>query len=423
MASLSRRARRLLDAPPFAPYLREHFARFAGHWDPAERPDGYIPLCIAENKRKAAALLARLARYRDVPARVLGYDAMIGNLEFREHLAAFMGRTFLGRTFGPENLAVVAGAGSVLELLFHALADPGEGVLVPTPSYAGFWADLETRDELAIVRVDGSSADGFALTTERLDAAIAGAGRPVRALLFTNPDNPLARVASRETLLEIVGWAERRGVHVVFDEIYALSVFGATPFVSGASLRPSLGDFVHIVWAFSKDFGASGLRCGVLVSENAEVISAVDQLAYWSACSGHTQFLLSSFVADAAAVDAHVAEVRRDLAETHDAVVLALAQAGIAHIPAAAAYFLVCDLREFLDEPTVAAERRLWQRLLDEANVNLTPGEACRIAEPGFFRLCYAGVELAAVLVAIERMARCLGAGRRSRVADPRDAL
>jgi len=411
MSMLSQRARRLIESPPMAAYILEHFARLELGWDPTTRPDGYIPLCVAENKRRTTALLAALAKYRDVPARVLGYDAMTGNVEFREHLAAFMGRTFLGRSFAAENLAVVAGAGSVLELLFHAIADEGEGVLVPTPSYAGFWADLETRDGLTIVRVDCASTDGFALTTQRLDAALATAGRPVRALLFTNPDNPLGRVASRETLLEILRWADDRGIHVVFDEIYALSVFGPAPFVSAASLRPSLGDRVHVVWAFSKDFGASGLRCGVLVSESAEVIAAVDQLAYWSACSGHTQYLLSSFVADTAAVDAYLAEMRRDLAETHAAVVHALARAGIPHIPATAGFFVLCDLRAFLDAPTVDAERRLWRRLLDEANVNLTPGEACRIAEPGFFRLCFAGVELPAVLVAIERMGRCLDPG------------
>jgi aspartate/methionine/tyrosine aminotransferase len=408
MSTLSRRGQRLLDSPPMASYLHEHFARVERAWDPITCPDGYVALCVAENKRMAGALLTRLARYRDVPAHVLGYDAMIGNFEFRRHLAEFMGRAFLGRRFAAENLAVVAGAGSVLELLFHAIADPGDGVLVPTPSYAGFWADLETRDALSIVRVDCPSAEGFALTIERLDAAIATASCPVRALLFTNPDNPLGRVAARETLLEILSWAEHRGIHLVFDEIYALSVFGPTPFVSGASLRPSLGDRVHVVWAFSKDFGASGLRCGVLVSESAAVISAVDQLAYWSACSGHTQYLLSSFVADTAAVDAYVADMQRDLAETHEAVVHALTRVGIPHIPATAGFFVLCDLRAFLDAPTVDAERRLWRRLLDQANVNLTPGDACRIAEPGFFRLCFAGVELPAVLVAIERIGRCL---------------
>ena len=169
-----------------------------------------------------------------------------------------MGRMFLGRRFAPEQIAVLAGAGTVLENLFYALADPGDAILVPTPSYAGFWVDLETRADLNIVPVPCSSSDGFRLTTERLDAALAGAERPVKALLFTNPDNPLGRIASAEDIGRIVDWAEARNIHVVFDEIYALSVFGETPFTSVAALRPSLGDHVHIVWAFSKDFGASG---------------------------------------------------------------------------------------------------------------------------------------------------------------------
>jgi aspartate/methionine/tyrosine aminotransferase len=410
MSTISQRGQRLIASPPLSPYILEHFVRADQAWDAATRPDGYVALCIAENKHMAAPLLAALAKTTDVPARVLGYDAMIGNLEFRENLAAFMSRTFLGRPVAADNLAVLAGAGTVLELLMYALADAGDGVLVPTPSYAGFWADLETRDELSIVRVDCRSDEGFALTPARLDAAVASAACPVRVLLFTNPDNPLGRVASRDTLLEILQWAEARRIHLVFDEVYALSVFGEQPFVSGASLRPSLGEYVHVVWAFSKDFGASGLRCGVLVSENTAALAAVDQLAYWSACSGHTQYLLSELVSDAAAVDAYLADMRRDLRQTYAAVTAALDEARLPYLPAEAAFFLIVDLRAFLDAPTEAAEQRLWQRLLDEANVNLTPGSACRIAEPGFFRLCYAGVELAAVQLAIDRIARCLRA-------------
>src|SRR5690606_37454053 len=171
----------------------------------------------------------QLAHYRNVPARTLGYDAMIGNLEFRQKLADFMGRTFLGRTIAADRLAVLAGAGAVLEQLFYAITDPGDGVLVPTPSYAGFWADLETRDELRIVPVPTTSASGFRLTTEQLDRAVAQAERPIKALLFTTPDNPLGRVYTRAQLLEILDWCERANIHVVFDEVYALSSFGAQP--------------------------------------------------------------------------------------------------------------------------------------------------------------------------------------------------
>ena len=407
MPKLSRRGQLLVDRPPFPAYIAEHFARAGQRWDRELHPDGYISLCIAENKLHNDALIAQLDRY-EVPARTLGYDAMTGNLDFRQRLATFMGRRFLGRTFDAEQLVVVAGAGTVLEMLCYAICDPGDGVLIPTPSYAGFWADLETRDELNIVPAHCVSEDEFRLTPARLDAAVATADCPVTALLFTTPNNPLGKVYTRDEVLEIVDWTERRGIQLIVDEIYALSVFGEREFVSVASLHAQLGDGVHIVWAFSKDFGASGLRCGVLISENQAVLEAVGGLAYWSACSGHTQHLLAELVADDAAVDEYIAGMRVKLGQAYRRVTSALDALGIAYLPAEAAFFLICDLRSHLEAPTWEAERELWRRILEDANVNLTPGEACRINEPGFFRLCYASESGDSVAEAIARLGRLL---------------
>lgn len=410
---LSARGASLVASPPLAAYILEHFAHGDDAWDAEANPDGYIALCIAENRSMWEVLVARLATYRgDVPPRVLGYDAMIGNLWFREQLAAFMSRTFLGRTIAAEQLAVVAGAGAVLELLFHALADPGDGVLIPTPSYAGFWSDLETRDELHVVPVHCSSEDGFRLSTRALDQALAQAKVPIKALLFTSPNNPLGCVYTRDELQAVLDWSQRVGIHVVFDEIYALSVFGERAFVSAASLGDVLGPRVHVVWAFSKDFGASGLRCGVLWSENAAVLRAVDALAYWAACSGDTQYLLGRLVGDREFVDGYIVQMQAGLRSIHALVSAALDRHAIAHIPAEAGFFVICDLRSWLDEPSWAGEDRLWRRIVDEAKVNLTPGAACRIAEPGWFRLCFASVAPAAVLAGIDRVAKVLAAAR-----------
>ncbi len=405
---LSGRARRLLADPPAAEYLREHELRSAAPYDARSKPDGYIPLCVAENGLVWDLLEPKMAASRDVPRRVLAYDSMIGSLEFRAQLARFMGRAFLGRQFGPEQLAVLAGAGTVLEILFYALADEGEAVLVPTPSYAGVWPDLQTRDRVEIVPVPCSSTDGFRLTAALLDRAVATAGRPVRALLFTSPNNPLGTVYTPPEIEEVLRWAEGARIHVVFDEIYALSVFGPRPFTSCAELRASLGDSTHIVWAFSKDFAASGLRCGVLVSENESVIAAVESLAYWACCSGDTQFMLGRMISDDAWVDRYVTEMRRRLNDAYRAVATALGEAGITHLPAEAGFFLLADLRRFLTEPSWQGEHALWRRMLEDGNVNLTPGSACRIAEPGFMRLCFASVPTATAVEGVRRLARVL---------------
>ena len=329
---LSRRAQALLAGGAIPEYLQRHSEGLRDSFDPVANPAGYIGLCEAENRLVAEMVAERLDRAPGMPATALGYDAMIGSLRFREQLGRFMGRTFLGREFGPEQISVLAGAGSVLELLFHALGDPGDGVLVPTPSYNGFWLDLELRAGVSIVPVHRSISDGFRLTPELLDRAVAGAGRPVKALLFTSPDNPLGTVASPEEIQRVLEWADDRDLHVVFDEIYALSVFGERKFTSCSDVRPSLGERVHIVWAFSKDFGASGLRCGVLVSENRAVNAAVDALAYWVCCSGHTQHLLGDMISDETWIDSYIGSMRELLRGAHARLAAALDAGGIRHL-------------------------------------------------------------------------------------------
>ena len=410
-SSLSRRARGMLAGQAAPGYLEAHSARSVNPYHPIRNPDGYIGLCVAENKLVADLVASRLGAVKSVPPEVLGYDAMTGARWFRRQLGRFMGRTFLGLEFPPERISVLAGAGSVLEILFHALGDPGDGVLVPTPSYAGFWLDLELRNRLAIVPVHTAPGDGFRLTPELLDRAADGAGRPVKALLFTNPDNPLGRVAAPGDIDAVLGWAEHRGLHVVFDEIYALSVFGERSFTSVAELRPSLGGHVHVVWAFSKDFGASGLRCGVLVSENEAFNAAVDALAYWACCSGHTQHLLGELISDDEWVDGFIETMRRLLGDAYRRVTASLDGGGIAYVPAEAGFFVLLDLRRFLTQPTWDAENALWRRLLDGADVNLTPGAACHVGEPGFFRLCYAGVPSDTLEVGVRRIVALLDRG------------
>ena len=57
----------------------------------------------------------------------------------------------------------------------------------------------------------------------------------------------------------------------------------------------------------------------------------------------------------------------------------------------------------------LAAEGALWRRFLEEANVNLSPGSACRIGEPGFMRVVFPCVAPEAAAIGVARMAKVLG--------------
>ncbi len=407
MTDISKRARELLEAEILDEYLVEQQTRQDDPYHPSDNPGGYISLCVAENKLVWDLLEHKLASSRDIDHHVIGYDAMFGSSRFRERVARFMSRTFIGHAVDPDHLVTAAGAGTILETLFYAIADAGEGVLVPTPSYAGFWLDLEARNGLVIVPVHTESASGFELTTGHLDNALEHADRPIRALLFTTPNNPLGTVYSAEEVRTVLDWCQANEIHAVIDEIYALSVFGGQPFVS-ASTFP-MGDFVHIVWAFSKDFAVSGLRCGVLYTKNEQIRAFAQTVAYWQAVSGDTQHVLGELIADTAWVDGFIAENQRRLGTAYRATVGALDEIGVSYIPSSAGFFLVADLRPFLDEPTWDAEARLWRRILEEANVNLTPGSSLRCGEPGFFRICFASQPSHIAIEGVKRVGALLG--------------
>ena len=103
-----------------------------------------------------------------------------------------------------------------------------------------------------------------------LEAADQNATVPVRALMITNPHNPIGQCYSRSVLEACVKFCAKTDIHLIFDEVYAMTSFPCPeladppPFVSGLALDiEALGgkpNMVHVIWSSSKDFGQSGVR-------------------------------------------------------------------------------------------------------------------------------------------------------------------
>lgn len=371
-------------------------------WTP-DRVDGFVDMSTAENALVWDLLEPQVSKARSVPASAARYGDTRGSALFRAAVADLVARTFVNRPVDPDSICALAGAGAVLEAVFHALCDPGDGVLVATPGYAGFWMDLETRDEAVIVPVPTQWEDGFRITPDALDRACAASTRPIRALLLCSPDNPTGRVLDASELADLVEWCRSRGVHLVSDEVYALSVHDGSPFTSVANVT-ELGDDVHIVWAISKDFAVSGFRCGVLVTENDRLQRVVAGQAIWSGVSGRTQHLFAELLSDRDWTDRYLTEMRRRLADAHAVATTALTARDIRHLSGQAGFFVMVDLTAHLEEPTFTAERDLWRRMVDEG-VNLTPGADCRSSVPGWFRMCFAATPVESLAVGVDRIA------------------
>jgi len=191
-AHVSRRGR---EAPALLPrYLSD--ARGVETFDAVSRPDGVLQLSVAENQMISDWLVPRIRSIAASPASDahgggaglfeqadIFYQQTHGTPQCRAAVAAHMERVLCGGSYpiDPDKLVVGAGCNAVLENLLFALADAGEGVLVPRPYYAAFEFDLRARAALEVlpvaIRRGGFEASGYYPTADALEARCAGRAR------------------------------------------------------------------------------------------------------------------------------------------------------------------------------------------------------------------------------------------------------
>jgi len=309
---------------PSLPYLDSFLKSLGDPCHPTDNPGGYITLCVAENKLIINELSKRLTKSSVLEAAFNNeinycYNDMHGILHVREAIAKFITRKFIQAksetheeadisAANPDHVVLSSGAGAVLNYLFFSLADDGDVVLIPAPYYAAFNSDMKTIANLKPYAVQQSNPVGGPSVVE-LDTAfkeVAAQGLTVKMLLLTNPNNPLGTIYSPETILNCVSWARSKKIHTIVDEIYALSLHNPSScnFQSVTRiLNNDLGDDVHMIWALSKDFGASGFRAGVLYSQNEALISAFSNYNIFSSISHPMQAVIADVMSDNDYVD------------------------------------------------------------------------------------------------------------------------
>ncbi len=125
-----------------------------------------------------------------------------------------------GAVVEPAQLVLTSGTSEAYAHLFRLLADPGETVLVPVPSYPLFepLAQLEGV-RLAPYRLAYDGA--WHLDRASLEQAIAAAPSPVRALIAVEPNHPTGSCLSAEEIAFVESACERHGLAIVADQVFA----------------------------------------------------------------------------------------------------------------------------------------------------------------------------------------------------------
>ncbi|KAD1131211.1 hypothetical protein E3N88_43248 [Mikania micrantha] len=272
----------------------------------------------------------------------------------------------------------------------EVIVNQGNAFLIPAPYYPGFDRDMKWRTGVELIPVNCRSSDNFTLSIPVLDQAFSQArkrGQKVKGILLSNPSNPVGNLMTRETLLSLLDFAREKNIHIISDELFAASTFGDEEFVSMSEIIDSEDtdkDRVHIVYGLSKDLSLPGFRIFSSFSPNPTV---------------------SNFYAFRYNIYQEYTERNRErLRAMHDLFVEGLKELGIRCTKSSGGLYCWCDMSGLIRPYNEKGELDLWEKLLNVAKINITPGSSCHCIEPGWFRCCFTTLVENDIPVVIERI-------------------
>jgi aspartate/methionine/tyrosine aminotransferase len=178
-----------------------------------------------------------------------GYCPSEGDPELREVVGKIEGVV-------SENVTIHSGLSEGIDFLFQALVDPGDNVLLPSPSYPLYNTKLKVNGGVNNYYL---TDDMFHPHTDDIRKRI---NSRTRAIVVINPNNPTGALYPRKLLKDISDIAGEHNVPLISDEIYnMLALDDETPI----SMRDIAKDVPLIVGnGISKNYIYPGARVGYL---------------------------------------------------------------------------------------------------------------------------------------------------------------
>jgi aspartate/methionine/tyrosine aminotransferase len=254
-----------------------------------ENPDGFVNMGIACNTLVHDIICEKMmsiCKEVQLTSDMLNYNPL-SNTTLRKAVVGYLGKVLhLPQALAIEQVFITSGVAVGVDCLMHIICDPGDGVLCATPCYGRFRRCVVWRAGVKLIEMGArsdSQAGPFRVTLEDYEEALLKArdsGVTVRALLVTNPHNPIGYILTKEELQQLVQFAHKHSIHLIVDEIYMKSLVNPdAKFTSVLELEEVPNpEFVHAIWGPSKDFGIPNFKVGSIVSRGSTVVSACSKM-------------------------------------------------------------------------------------------------------------------------------------------------
>ena len=306
------------------------------------------------------------------------YTSNSGKLDVRQAVVDNLKRLY-GVSYDPVNEVVITvGVSEALYLVMTALLDPGDEVIIPTPCFVSYQAEVILAGGVP-VEIPSRMEDNFQMDPERIRAAIT----PRTKVIFVGyPNNPTGAVATHQVLKQVAEMAIEHDLIIVSDEIYDRLVYDFAHVCV-----PALGDEIRkrtiLLGGLSKAYAMTGWRIGYACGP-ADIIKGMVRIHQYTIMSAPT-------TAQDAALEAlnngekHVQQMVAEFDRRRRLIFNGLNRLGLTTFePRGAFYAFPRIAASGMDDETFA------EKLLQEERVAVVPGNAFGLGGDGFVRCSYA---------------------------------
>ena len=302
------------------------------------------------------------------------YTHSLGDIRLRDAISRYHKDTY-NTTVDPGQILVTSGTSPAMLLLFSALVDPGDEIIISDPHYACY-ANFINYVQGVPVPVKVVEDEGFIYTPAAIEAAITPR---TKAIFINSPSNPTGNVIPRDRMEEIVEVATSHGLYIISDEIYHGLVYEGQ--------EHSILEFTDkafVLNGFSKLFAMTGLRLGYLIAPPHFVRALqVLQQNFFICANSVAQLAGAAALTDAK----RETDEMRQIYNTRRLYVIGRLKAmgfGIKVEPTGAFYVFVNAKHISHDSYSLAFD------ILEKAHIGVTPGIDFGANGEGYLRFSYA---------------------------------
>ena len=305
------------------------------------------------------------------------YTPNAGLSDLRRSISKYLKRRFDLEYAPIGQILVTVGGSEGLDLAFRCLLEPGDEVIIPTPSFVCY-GPLVSLYHGVPVYVETKAENDFRLTAEELKAAITPR---TKLLVLPYPNNPTGGIMGREDLEQLAQVLRGTDIMVVSDEIYAELTYGQRH-VSMANL-PDMYERTIVVNGFSKAYSMTGWRLGYLCGP-AELVKAMTKLHQYGIMSAPTTSQYAAIEAMENG-DLDIEGMRQDYDGRRRYLLEGFRSLGLECFEPKGAFYMFPCIRS-----TGMTSEQFCDRFLEAQRVAVIPGSAFGPGGEGFVRACYA---------------------------------